>query len=66
MARAAAAGDGAAFAALYERYEQRAFNLAYRITGSEADAADATQQAFLRTTMRELPKLRDGEPAFAL
>ena len=28
LARAAAAGDGSAFAALYERYEQRAYNLA--------------------------------------
>ena len=43
MARAAAAGDGCAFAALYERYEQRAFNLAYRLTGSEADAADTVR-----------------------
>jgi len=63
LARGAAAGDGRAFAALYERYEQRVYNLAYRITGSEADAADATQEAFLRT-MR-LPKLQDGEAALA-
>ncbi len=52
----------AAFAALYERYEHRAYNLAYRITGSEADAEDATQAAFLRT-MRRLPELEGGEAA---
>src|SRR5215204_6459456 len=45
LARAAAAGDGGAFATLYERYEQRAFNLAYRMVGSEADAADAVKEA---------------------
>jgi RNA polymerase sigma factor (sigma-70 family) len=63
MARAAATGDGSAFAALYERYEQRAFNLAYRITGYEADAADAVQEAFL-DVMRRLPRLADHGLAF--
>src|SRR4051812_133613 len=43
LARSAAAGDGQAFATLYERYESRAYNLAYRVTGSAEDAADATQ-----------------------
>ena len=62
LARGAAAGDGRAFAKLYERYEKRAYNLAYRITGSEPDAADATRQAFLETTMR-WPK-SDGVPDF--
>lgn len=66
LARSAAAGDAGAFTTLYERYEQRVFNLAYRFTGSQADAADATQEAFLRTTMRQLPKAGDGEPAFAV
>jgi RNA polymerase sigma-70 factor, ECF subfamily len=63
LARGAAAGDGRAFAALYGRYEQRAYNLAYRITGSEPDAADATEEAFLATTMRRPPE-QDGEAAF--
>jgi RNA polymerase sigma-70 factor (ECF subfamily) len=63
LARAAAAGDGSAFAALYERYEQRAYNLAYRITGSEADAADAVQAAFL-DAMRTLPRLDEHELSF--
>lgn len=63
LARAAAAGDGTAFAALYDRYEQRVYNLAYRVTGSEPDAADATQEAFLRA-MRRPPKPEDREAAF--
>lgn len=63
LARAAAAGDGSAFAVLYECYEQRAYNLAYRITGSEADAVDAVQEAFLNV-MRRLPRLAGEELAF--
>lgn len=63
LARAAAMGDGRAFAALYERHEQRAFNLAYRILGSQADAADAVQEAFL-AAMRRLSQAGDGEVAF--
>src|SRR5919108_159909 len=39
LARRAAAGDGAAFAALYDRYERKAYNLCYRITGSAQDDA---------------------------
>jgi RNA polymerase sigma factor (sigma-70 family) len=63
LARAAADGDGQAFATLYERYESRAYNLAYRLSGSEDDAADATQEAFLNV-MKRLPSLRDRELAF--
>ena len=60
LARAAAAGDGAAFAELYERYERRAYNLAYRVTGSAETAADATQDAFVNV-MRRLPEIGDRE-----
>jgi len=63
LAREAAAGDGNAFAALYERYERRAFNLAYRVTGSEEDAADALQEAFVNV-MQRLPKLEGRDLAF--
>jgi RNA polymerase sigma-70 factor (ECF subfamily) len=63
LARQAAAGDGDAFAALYGRYEQRAYNLCYRILGSEDDAADATQEAFVNVYKR-LPKLQGRELAF--
>ncbi len=63
LARRAAAGDGAAFAALYDRHERRAYNLCYRITGSADDAADATQETFLRVLER-LPSLGDRELNF--
>jgi RNA polymerase sigma-70 factor (ECF subfamily) len=63
LAHAAAAGDGNAFATLYERYEARAYNLAYRVTSSEDDAADAVQDAFLNV-MRRLPSLEGRELAF--
>jgi RNA polymerase sigma factor (sigma-70 family) len=64
LARRAAAGDHASFAALYDRYERRAYNLCYRITGSADDAADATQETFLKVLER-LPSLRDRELNFA-
>ena len=63
LARRAAAGDGAAFATLYDRYERRAYNLCYRITGSGEDAADATQETFLRVLER-LPRLEGRELNF--
>lgn len=63
LARAATAGDGSAFAELYERYARRAYNLAYRLTGSEQDAADATQEAFVGV-MRRLPELGGRELSF--
>jgi RNA polymerase sigma factor (sigma-70 family) len=63
LAQAAAAGDGDAFAELYGRYEKRAYNLCLRILGSEDDAADATQEAFLGV-LRRLPKLEGRELAF--
>jgi RNA polymerase sigma factor (sigma-70 family) len=64
LARRAAAGDHASFAELYDRYERRAYNLCYRITGSADDAADATQETFLKVLER-LPSLRDRELNFA-
>jgi len=63
LARAAANGDGDAFATLYERYARRAYNLALRLGGSEADAADAVQEAFL-SVMKRLPQLSDRDLAF--
>ena len=64
LARRAAAGDHGSFAELYDRYERRAYNLCYRITGSADDAADATQETFLKVLER-LPSLRDRELNFA-
>ncbi|HET8755647.1 MAG TPA: sigma-70 family RNA polymerase sigma factor, partial [Solirubrobacteraceae bacterium] len=63
LARRAAAGDAAAFALLYDRHERRAYNLCYRITGSADDAADATQETFLKVLER-LPGLADRELNF--
>jgi RNA polymerase sigma-70 factor (ECF subfamily) len=63
LAQRAAAGDGDAFAELYERHESRAFNLCYRILGSRDDAADATQEAFVGV-LRRLPQLADRDFAF--
>jgi RNA polymerase sigma factor (sigma-70 family) len=57
LAAAAAAGDRAAFADLYSRYESRVYNICLRITGNPDDAADATQEAFLGV----LRRLREGE-----
>ena len=42
------AGNRAAFAALVERYQRRAFAVATRLMGNRAEAEDAVQQAFLR------------------
>ncbi len=64
LAGAAAAGDAGAFAELYERYEQRTFNLAYRITGSETDAAEAVGDGFLNA-MRRLAHQVDRELNFS-
>ena len=63
LARAAARGDGAAFAALYDRYEQRIFTFCLRLTGSHEDAADATQEAFVKVLAR-LPRLDAGDLDF--
>src|SRR5256885_891432 len=64
LAHAAAAGDGAAFATLYDRYEGRIFNFCHRLLGSRDDAADATQDAFLKVLQR-LPKLEGRELNFS-
>lgn len=42
------AGDRAAAEELYRRYERRAYNLALRMVGNPWDAADITQEAFLK------------------
>jgi RNA polymerase sigma factor (sigma-70 family) len=64
LARQAAAGDGTAFATLYDRYESRIYNFCHRLLGSPDDAADATQDAFLKVLQR-LPKLEGRELNFS-
>lgn len=54
----AAGGDLGAFEALVAPRLNRAFRTASAILGSEADAHDVVQEAFV-TTWRHLPKLRD-------
>jgi RNA polymerase sigma-70 factor, ECF subfamily len=63
LAERAIRGDANAFAELYGRYEKRAYNLCLRILGSEDEAADATQDAFVNV-LRRLPKLEGRELAF--
>ena len=46
--RAVRAGDREAFAPLVERYQRRVYNLCLRYTGHPEDAADLTQEVFLR------------------
>jgi RNA polymerase sigma-70 factor (ECF subfamily) len=43
LARAAASGDRSAFALLLQRHYDRIFGLAFRLTGSRAEAQDLTQ-----------------------
>lgn len=45
----AAGGDAEAFERLYHRHSARVHALARRMLGSEEDAADATQEVFVRT-----------------
>lgn len=44
----AKAGDQAAFAALFARYERRIYSFVYRMMGDADDAFDLTQETFLK------------------
>lgn len=41
-------GDESALTALFRRYEKRAYNIALRMLGDPWDAADVTQEAFIK------------------
>jgi len=60
LVQRAQGGDRVAFEAVLERWLEPAFRTALAILGSEADARDATQDAFLRA-WRDLRRLRDPE-----
>jgi RNA polymerase sigma-70 factor (ECF subfamily) len=59
LVRQAKRGDLAAFESLVSRHEQRIYGLARRLTGSEEDAQDVTQQTFL-SAMRKLDGFREA------
>ena len=52
LVQEAAAGGGASYAALYDRYADQVYNYCLRLTGSPDDAADATQDAFVNVLGR--------------
>jgi RNA polymerase sigma-70 factor, ECF subfamily len=54
------AGDRAAFQALVERYEGRAFWVAFHMVGQAEDAQDIVQEAFIRV-YRAMPTFRVGQ-----
>jgi RNA polymerase sigma-70 factor (ECF subfamily) len=60
LVRRAARGDAVAFERLVTARTDRAFRIARAILANEADAYDATQEAFV-SAWRELPRLRDPE-----
>jgi RNA polymerase sigma-70 factor (ECF subfamily) len=59
----AVGGDEPAFEALVERYQHRAYGLARRMTGSDSDAQDVLQEAFL-SVHRKLSSFR-GDSRFS-
>lgn len=63
LARRAIAGDGSAFAELYDRHEQRVYGFCVRMLGSTHDAADATQETFVRV-LKRLPSLEGRDLNF--
>ncbi len=48
LIRRAQEGDVEAFGVLVKHYQTRIFNLAFRMTGSQTDAADLAQETFVR------------------
>ena len=58
------AGDVNAFETLVTKYEKTVYNLALRMTGNAEDAADMTQEAFLKA-YRSLKNFR-GESKFSV
>ena len=56
-------GDVNAYALLVKRYEKPVFNLMLRMTGSEPDAVDLTQETFVRA-YEKLEKFNPSAPFF--
>jgi RNA polymerase sigma-70 factor, ECF subfamily len=62
LVQLASKGDPNAITELYRRYEHRAYNLALRMLNDPWDAADVTQEAFIKA-FGALPRFR-GEARF--
>ncbi|MGI6129757.1 MAG: RNA polymerase sigma factor [bacterium] len=56
-------GDKKAFAVIVERYQDKIYNLTYRLVSNREDAADLTQEVFYRALLR-INSFR-GEASFA-
>lgn len=63
LARMAAAGNISAFECLYERYHRRTYSLCLRMTGSQTESEDLTQEVFIQL-FRKVGSFR-GESAFS-
>jgi RNA polymerase sigma-70 factor (ECF subfamily) len=63
LARLAIDGDGEAFAQLYDRHERRVYGYCLRMLGTPDEAADATQETFMRL-LRRLPAMEGREVNF--
>jgi RNA polymerase sigma-70 factor (ECF subfamily) len=63
LVAAAVAGDRAAFDVLVRRHQRTVYGVCYRFAGEHADAADLTQDAFVRA-FRGLARFK-GEAAFS-
>jgi RNA polymerase sigma-70 factor (ECF subfamily) len=62
LARAAAAGDSAAFEKIYELHNRRVYSLCLRMLGNGTQAEDLTQEVFLQV-FRKIGSFR-GDSAF--
>ena len=56
----ARAGDAGAFEEIYRRYERRIYNTVFQVVRNDDDAADITQESFIRA-YRSLRNLRSDE-----
>jgi len=63
LCRLAADGNLAAFETIYQRYHRRTYSLCLRMTGSQTEAEDLTQEAFIQL-FRKIGSFR-GDSAFS-
>jgi RNA polymerase sigma-70 factor (ECF subfamily) len=63
LCRLAAQGDLAAFEIIYQRYNRRTYSLTLRMTGSQTEAEDLTQEVFIQL-FRKVGSFR-GDSAFS-